>query len=229
MEDLAKEDEPIDLYSLQFWNQFMGHNLPQAESQPLQPVIIEGGKLKIRSDTLRDRFSPGAKIGFQLHENHILLEELSDGITIEKDGTHELELPEAIQNILPKEEQLFGMITNYNGHLEFMPICVQEHEPDVLGPRIIDELQKPTDETQTYTIVRHIVESFEYENLTDRRLQELEDLICSKSFSYDPLKELMTGNDWIAWKVKNEVLQQADTDDGKLRQGLINEVFIRTN
>ena len=240
MEDLVKEDYPKDLYSLKFWNQFMGRNLPQSESQPLQPVIIESGKLKIRADTLRDRFSQGTKIGFQRHGNHIFLTDLSDGITVEKDETHELELPEAIQNILPKEEQFFGMVVNYNGHLEFMPIRVQEHEPDVLGPRIIDELQEPTDETQPFTIVRHIVKSFEYEDLTNERLQELEYLICSKSFSYDPLKELMTGNDWIAWKVRNEILQQPDAenqknftfdqtflkfDDEKLRQEMMNKVF----
>jgi len=106
-----------------------------------------------------------------------------------------------------------------------MPIRVQEHEPDVLGPRIIDELREPSNEKQPLTIVRHIVKSFEYEDLTNERLQELEELICSKSFSYDPLKELMTGNDWIAWKVRNEILQQPDADEEKLRQELMDEVF----
>jgi hypothetical protein len=53
-------------YSLEVWCQHMGRDLPQSESQPLQPVIVEDGKLKVFTDTLRTRFSPGARIGFRL-------------------------------------------------------------------------------------------------------------------------------------------------------------------
>lgn len=134
-------------YSLAFWNQLMGNDIPKSERQPLQPAIIENGKLKLFAGTLNSRFAPGTKVGFQLHGNYIALAEVLDGKPVQEasfwdEGKFiELELSEAIRNILPKEEQFVGMIVNGNEYLELLPIRVQEHEPDILGPRIIDELQ----------------------------------------------------------------------------------------
>jgi len=218
-------------YSVEFWNQLMGSDLPGSKSQPLQPVVMRNGKLRLFAGALSFRFSPGTKIGLRLRGNHIAFEEVDDGKPLQKasfwdeDEFVELELPEAIQDILPQRESLFGIAVDVNGHLELLPIRVQEHDPDILGPRIIDEIRDPSDGKQPATIVRHIVKGFGYEDWTSERLQELEDLVCSEPFSYDPLKELRSGQDWISWKVGNEILQQTGSNDENLRQNLMDAIF----
>ena len=147
-------------YSLDAWSQHMGGDLPQSESQPLQPVMVKDGKLKVFTDTLRTRFSPGARIGFRLQGNRIPLVETPDGIAVEDGGVQELELSEAVRSVLPQEEPLWGLIVSNHDHLELQLIRVQEHAPDILGPRIIDELQCPSGAGEPVTIVRQLSEAF---------------------------------------------------------------------
>jgi hypothetical protein len=137
----------------------------------------------------------------------------------------ELELSEAIRSMLPQEEPLLGMIVGGEDRLELMPIRVQEHAPDILGPRIIDELRHSPDATRPGALVRHIVKGLAYEEWTDGRLAELANLVCAKPFRHDPLRELADGEDWIAWKTRNGVLGQPAAADERLRQHLVEEVF----
>lgn len=218
-------NEKAEYYCLEFWNQIMGSDLPKAGCQPLQPVMIEDGKLKVNADALGDRFPDGAKIGFRLRGGHIILAETDDGIALDGQRRYEFELSGDIRNVLPEEKSLSGIIMNTQDHLELLPVRVQEHDPDVLGPRIIDEIQELPDGKGTATIVRHIVKGLEYGDLTSERLQELETLICSTSFPHDPLKELTNGADWVSWKVRSEILQKPGSDDESLRQNLVDEIF----
>lgn len=216
-------------YSLRLWDQLMGRELPRSESQPLQPVMIENGKLKLFAGALNSRFSPGTKIGIQLRGDHIALEEVSDGNPLQEASfwnegrVAEFKLPEAIREMLPEEDPVFAILLDNGERLELLPVRVREHDPDVLGPRIIDEIEESTGGTRA--IVRHIIKGFEYEDWTIEKLKELEQLICSKPFSYDPLKELTTGQDWVSWKVRNEILQQPAPYDEALRAELVNAIF----
>ena len=60
-----------DCLSLEFWTQFMGRDLPNAGCQPLQPVMIEEGQVKLDADTLKAHFAPGTKVGLGLHEGRV--------------------------------------------------------------------------------------------------------------------------------------------------------------
>jgi hypothetical protein len=216
-------------YSLRFWDQLMGRDPPKSESQPLQPVMIENGKLKLFAGALNSRFSPGAKVGIQLNGNHIVFQEVSYGNPLQEASfwnegrVAEFKLPEAIREVLPEEEPVFAILLDTGERLELLPVRVQEHDPDVLGPRIIDEIQES--EGGTSAIVRHIIRGFEYECWTIERLEELEELICSKPFFHDPLKGLTNGQDWVSWKVRNEILHQPASGDDALRAGFVNAIF----
>ncbi|MFC1718383.1 hypothetical protein ACFL6S_32305, partial [Candidatus Poribacteria bacterium] len=181
------------------------------------------GKLKVNSGTLGNRFAEGAKVGFVASGGRVVLAEDDSGVKLNDQRQYEFELPEAVWAALPKDGPVSGMIMDTEDHLELLHVRVQEHNPDVLGPRIIDEIQESPGAART--IVRHIAKGFEYGDLTSEKLQELEDLICSKPFSYDPLRELSAGADWVSWKMRNEILHQPAPDDESLRQKLVDEIF----
>ena len=120
--------------------------------------------------------------------------------------------------------QLFAMLVEEGESALLLPIRIEEHPPDVLGPRMIDEVRGP-DGTGTGAIVRHLVRGFEYADWSAARVQELEDLICSEPLEHDPLQQLVAENDWIAWQTRRSILQQPGPDDSQLRQRLGDEVF----
>ena len=209
-----------DCLSLEFWSKLMGRDLPNADRQPLQPVMIEAGKLKLDADTLKTRFTPGTKVEFGLHDGRVALEETSDGIAVEEEGQQVFGLSQDILEALPRESQAFAMLVEEDERVQLLPIRVEEHPPDVLGPRMIDEVR-----TDDGAIVRHLVRGFEYEDWTAERVQELEDLICSEPFGHDPLPGLVAEDDWIGWQTRNHVLQRPGPADDQLRQRLVDEVF----
>ena len=217
--------ENADCFSLDLWSQLMGRDLPKSDRQAIQPVMVEDGKATLSADTLKSCFSPGAKVGFRLGGGHIALEETPDGVLVEDEGRHELELSAATRDVLPNEEPLFAMVVGQDKRLELMPIRVEEHRPDVLGPRMIDEVREAPDRARPPTLVRHLVRGFEYADWTAQRVQELEDVVCSEPFPHDPLEPLATGDDWIAWQTRNRVLRQPDPGDGEVRQALMAGIF----
>jgi hypothetical protein len=127
-----------------------------------------------------------------------------------------------MQSILPEGDPLPGMMVKNADCLEFVPISAQEHGPDILGPRIIDEFQNSNGKR---SIIRHIIKGFEYEDWTVERLQKLENLVCAEPFPYDPMKELAEGSDWISWKAENEITRKPGPNDKQLRQKLEDEIF----
>lgn len=217
--------------SPEFWNRLMGRDLAAAKAQPLQPVRIENGKLTLFAGPISDRFQEGTKIGLCLHGSRIHLEETPDGRPMPKshfwdEGTFlDLKLSGAARNILPQGEPVLAMLVDCAEHVELVPIRVQEHDADVLGPRVIDQLEDPPDETSPPTLVRHLVRGYGCEEWTPQRLEELEDLICATPFRHDPLKELAAGDDWVAWKTRNEILRQPGGEDERVRQELVSGIF----
>ena len=209
-----------DCLSLEFWTQFMGRDLPNAGCQPLQPVMIEEGQVKLDADTLKAHFAPGTKVGLGLHEGRVALQEAPDGIAVEDEGQQTFELSPAVLAVLSCESQAFAMLVEEDERVQFLPISVEEHPPDVLGPRMIDEVR-----TDAAAIVRHLVRGFDYGDWTAARVQELEDLICSEPFAHDPVPRLVAEDDWIAWQTRNHLLGQPGPRDEALRQRLVDEVF----
>ena len=213
-----------DCLSLEFWNQLMGKDLPNTDRQPLQPVMIEEGRLKLSADTLKTHFSPGAKVGFDLHDGRVSLEETPDGVAVEDDGQQVFELSQDILDALPRGPQVFAMLVEEGEGVQLLPIRVEEHPPDVLGPRLIDEVREP-EGTSIGTIVRHLVRGLEYGDWTAARVQELEDLVCSEPFGHDPVPQLVAEGDWVAWQARQGILEQPGADGEQLHQRLLDHIF----
>ena len=219
--------EPL---SLEHWADLMGKDLPEAGWQVLQPVRVEGGKAKLFSGMVNTRLEPGTKIGFCLREGRVVLAGTADGPELGKagwwdDGNQlELELPADVCAELPEGQQVACVLVQRGDELELRPVHVEEHESDVLGPRIIDELRE-ADEGEPPAIVRHIVKGFDYEDWTAERVAEMAELLSPGPLSHDPVAPLAEGDDWIAWKTRKEILDQPGPDDDELRQRLEHDFF----
>ncbi|MHC4201441.1 MAG: hypothetical protein ACYSU0_15735, partial [Planctomycetota bacterium] len=208
-------------FTSEFWRGHMGKDLPNAQSQPHQPAIVEDGKIKLFAWTLRSRFKPGTKVAFAADGDRIVVRETEDGVPVAEDGDQELELGEGAMKALGQTGKIPAMVVRLEkglkDGLELMPIEAEEHAPDILGPRIIDEVRPAAGERRCRSIVRHIVKGFEYGELTSERLRELEDVVCAEPFGSDPVKEIASGDDWIGWKTRNEILSKPGPGDAALR------------
>jgi len=222
-----RTNEPL---SLETWADLMGRDLPEAECQVLQPVRIEGGKLKLFSGMVNRRIAAGTKIGGCLRENRLVVSEAADGPEVQEAGwwddgkSLEIELPEAVRAALPEGEQVACLLVERGNDLELRPVRVEEHEPDVLGPRIIDEVRE-ADEGRPPEIVRHVVKGPDYEEWSAARVAELAGVVSAHPFTHDPLAPLSGGDDWIAWKTRKEILDRPEPDDDALRRRLESGVF----
>ena len=105
-----------------------------------------------------------------------------------------------------------------NGAARLLPVRVQEHSPDVLGPRFIDELHDNC-------VVRHAVPGLSVHDWTTGSVAQLHSLLCSEPLRADPLAALATGNDWVAWMTRNRILDKPVRGDKALRDRLISEVL----
>ena len=212
------------------WAALMGRDLPEAKCQVLQPVRVEGGRLTLFSGMANKRIAAGTRIGVCLRDGHIVLVEVPEGPEVQEagwwdDGKHlEVELPEAVRAVLPEGEQIPCLLVERGNDLELMLVRVEEHEPDVLGPRIIDEVRE-ADEGRPPGIVRHVVKGFGYEEWSADRVAEMAALIAAEPFAHDPLAPLAEGDDWIAWKTRKDILARPEPDDDALRQRLESGFF----
>jgi hypothetical protein len=178
------------------------------------------------------RFPAGTTVGFRLRGQHVVLEQAPEGEVTrqatfwdDRDPPLELRLSHEVLQALGVRDSWFGMLFDTGERLELLPIRVEEHGPDVLGPRLIDELEVPKNEGCPTTIVRHVVKGYSYGEWTPERHRELEDMLCSEPFRADPIELLADGDDWVGWKVRNEILRVPGPDDAKLRGRFVGEVF----
>jgi len=219
-------------FSPEFWLELMERDPPNADRQPLQLVKIEGGKIKLggwRAHPGR-YLPPGATLGFRVRDGHIRLEPVPDGIelNVEDRTLHEFELPPEALDLLPDGDSGRGMLVGDGGGAELMLVRVEEHPPDLMGPRFIDELQDSADGTHIGTIVRHFVRGLELEELTAERVQELEDAVCSAPFRLDPVPSLAR-DDWVGWQTRNRILRQPGAGDDAPRESLAEGILAGQN
>jgi len=224
------DEERMEVLSLEHWVNLMGRDLPMTHDEILQPVRVENGKLELFAGMVNTRFAAGTTIGVALCDGHITVVEDPGGSRVPAtgwwdDGTCiDLELPVDVQNALPGNGRQLCLLVRHNGSLELMPVRIEEHDPDVLGPRIIDELARGH-ESQAAGVVRHVVRGFGFEDLSEEHISELEDLTSSEPFRQDPVVPMAEGSDWVAWRTRSKILREPAPHDGPLRQQLEDGVF----
>ena len=217
-------EDTSSVYGLQRWLPLMGRDLAKARSQPVHPVRIKDRRAGLFSYGVAEKFPVGTKIGLRIRDSRLFVEEADDGSPVHKprfwddrDPLLELDMPQAVTGLMGGADPCFGMLFDGEDGLEILPIRVEEHGADVLGPRVIDELRRPSDATRSAMIVRHVVKGFAYEDYTAERLREVEGLLCSQPFQRDPLESLEDGDDWVGWRVRREILGRPRAQDDELR------------
>jgi hypothetical protein len=217
-----------DCFGTDFWAGLMGRDLPDAEWQPFHPVRIENGRLRFAVGAHR-RIPDDANVAAALRDGRIVLTQSPDSSAAAEQRIRDwervidVELPPALRERLPAGEPLIAMLVDGPEDLELVPIRVVEHEPDLLGPRILDEFHPA--ESLTQGIVRHVVTGPQYEQWTTERLGELERLLCATPFRCDPLQETAAGDDWVGCKTRREVLGRPAAGDAALQASLVESVF----
>jgi len=212
------------------WHSLMGQDLAEADWQVLQPVRVEDGSIRLFSGLVNTRIPAGQQVGVSLRDGRIFVSALASGPEVEETGWWDdgkelkVELPQDVREALPGAEPVLCALVERGDELELMAVLVEEHEPDVLGPRIIDEVGGADDEAPP-RITRHVVRGFTYEDWTRERVDELAAVVAAEPLGLDPVAPLAQGDDWIAWKARRELLEQPDPGDDALRQRLEDRLF----
>ena len=221
-----------DHMSTEFWLKCMGKSLPRAVAQPVQPMRVIEGTGSLHPHVVHGKLPKGAEVGLRLDGRRIVLEATADsGSSVptarfydDRDESLVLSVPDDVRQRLPVNEPCWTMLVSTENRLELMPIRVEEHQADTLGPRSFDEVCF-SEERNTPEVVRHVVKGLEHAEWTADRIMELENLLCAKPFARDPVPELATGNDWVAWKARREIMAKPTPDDRALHLHLIKDVF----
>jgi hypothetical protein len=106
------------------------------------------------------------------------------------------------------------------GEERTLPLVIQEHRPDVLGPRFVDELRDDL-------VLRHAIPGLSREGWDTGQIRQLERLLCSEPFRVDPVAAIADGDDWVAWMTRNRVLECPGPDDEALRAKLADGILGR--
>jgi hypothetical protein len=194
--------------------------------------MIRDGSASLFSHGLKDAFPPGTRVGLRERDGRLFVVETDGGTPVQeprfwddRDPLLAVDLPERAATTGAGNGTLFRMLLDGADGMEILPIRVEEHGPDLLGPRVIDELRRPSGARQRPEIVRHVVKGPAYEDWTAERLRELEEMLCSKPFRRDPLRALSEGEDWAAWKVRREILRRPLVGDQALCDALARSAF----
>ncbi len=98
--------------------------------------------------------------------------------------------------------------------MELMGLSIEEHGPDVLGPRLIDEVRR--DGARPPSVVRHVVKGHACSDWTPERLRELEETVCLEPLLHDPVGPLTEGDDWVAWQSRRHLKRAPAPGDADL-------------
>lgn len=197
------------------WAEVMGCDLERADRQPLQTVQVNrNGKIELTKPTLRALgLTEGDRVRIRPRDGWCLLERSDRGGSPVTKGR------------LPVSEPAAGIIAGAatilvggGGEARLLPVKVQEHPADVLGPRFIDELRDNC-------IVRHAVPGLTVHDWDGESVGELASLLCAEPFEADPVEALANGDDWVAWMTRNCILARPEPEDGELQERLIGEVL----
>jgi len=107
-----------------------------------------------------------------------------------------------------------------NGEEHKLPLRVEEHSPDILGPRFVDELLSGR-------VVRHAVPGPAHEEWGPGLIRQLEDLLCAEPFRIDAVRAIAEGDDWVGWMARNRVLGRPSPGGEALRARLVEEILGR--
>ena len=107
-----------------------------------------------------------------------------------------------------------------NGEERTLPLVIEEHPADILGPRFVDELQGDC-------VVRHAIPGLSRDEWDAEGIRELERLLCAQPFRMDPVAAIADGHDWVGWMTRNRVLEHPAPDDETLRTRLIDTILGR--
>jgi len=105
-----------------------------------------------------------------------------------------------------------------DGQERTLPLRLEEHPPDVLGPRFIDELRDDC-------VVRHAIPGPARDAWTPDALSGLAGLLCAEPFRIDPVSAIADGDDWVAWMTRNRVLNRPVRGDDQVRTGLVEAIL----
>ena len=193
---------------LEGWAPLMGSELPKAECQPIQPVAVEQGAIRIAWDTVQ-------KLGMA-HRDALAVEVL-DGLPVvclapdrgagvtEGESTR-VPVPEAVLTQWAATGSATAMLVMCDGRAQICPLTVRMHSPDVLGPRFVDERMDGA-------IVRHVTPGPDSDGWTPEALAKLEGLLCAEAFRVDPVQALVMEDDWAGWMTRRMLNRPSPGDD----------------
>lgn len=207
----AKQFQP------EFWLDLMGRELPGLDMQPVHPVVVEGGTVQLDGGFVKHHFGEGAAVGLRAEDRQVVIAVDPGGARAER-GPYGVPLSDEVRALLPAGDSVPGMVVKRGERLTIVPISVEEHGPDVLGPRIIDEVRDGS-------IVRHVVKGLAQRELTPERLAELEELVSAEPLTTDAVRVLADGDDWPGWKTRGDMLGKPAPGDDALRQALEEGIF----
>ena len=105
-----------------------------------------------------------------------------------------------------------------NGQTRTLPLRVEKHPPDVLGPRFIDELGEDC-------VIRHAIPGLPRGGWTEETLCELREMLCAEPFRTDPVAAIADGDDWVGWMTRSRILQQPLVGDDELRRSFAERIY----
>lgn len=224
---MATTQKP-DILSPEYWRRCMGRDLPRAAHEPLQPVFFRGRAVKVGREHVRYRFEESSRPAVRVVDGCFLIVDSDDGgaAPLGKGwgGTVTFELPDNARALLPEGDAVPGMLVNRDGVMELRPIRIVEHAPDILRPRLFDELV-PASGGQAASLTRHVITGYGYDEWTADKLDDYREQLCRPCLRCDPVAPLAEGDDWVGWRTRREITGAMLPGDQDLRGRLEEDAF----
>ena len=198
----------------------MGRDAPMSDCQPIQPVkVSRNGVVKIAPGSLGDLgFAKGDRLCLAVRGGRCVVEKAGRGGAVRQAGKPvRLPASEQVAAAMHPPGAAGAVLVGGDGQARVLPVRVVEHAPDVLGPRLLDELRDGE-------IARHVIPGPTRDGWGSETLGELTELTCSQPFGLDPLAAIADGDDWVGWMARNRLLGEAGPHDAALRAGLVGEI-----
>ena len=217
----SKGSQARYIIDAEHWSCMMGKDLERSDLQPLQPVgITRKGALKVSVQT-RDAlgFSVGDRVEIVLQKGHCVLRKQEQrGVAFKPGRPLSLTLSEEVAEKLCPPGAAGAVIVDEKGEARIFPLRLQEHPPDPLGPRFVDELREDC-------VVRHGIPGLPRDGWTREALSDLEEILCSEPFRVDPVSVIAEGEDWVGWMTRNDILKKPASGDEQLRERLAEDIY----
>jgi hypothetical protein len=199
-----------------YWASIMGRELVKSSLQPLQPARMS------RNNTIQIMcltelgFSSADRFAVEVQDSRCTLRRVEHGGFPIKKG--KLAVSEEVKAILSQPDADGAILVGRQGEAAILPVFLQEHPPDPLGPRFIDELLPNC-------IVRHAIPGPARDGWTAEALRGLVEMICSEPFRIDPIPVIAQGDDWVAWMTRNRLLEQPVPGDDGLKADMVSGIL----